>query len=90
MTYKALSLRSDDVYAAHVKRLQTAHALFPRVDRSIILCDMASFDRVVLASFTAQVRGVMFYAFGVTGACRGRVLSSLGGWTMHMMPTAWM
>ena len=33
--------------------------------------DMASFDGVVLGSFVAQVRGIRFYDFGVSGACRG-------------------
>ena len=46
---------------------------------SEILClhvdgsDMASFDGVVLGSFVAQVRGIRFSDFGVSGvwACRG-------------------
>ena len=38
-----------------------------RVDGS----DMASFDGVVLGSFVAQVRGIRFSDFGVSGACRG-------------------
>ena len=61
-------------------------ALFSRVCRS----DIASFDRVVLVSFVPQVRSIMFYDFGVPGACRGRGLSSLGGQTTHAMPTTWM
>ena len=34
--------------------------------------DMASFDGIVLGSFVAQVRGIRFYDFGVSGvrACR--------------------
>ena len=32
---------------------------------------MASFDGVVLGSFVAQVTGIRFYDFGVSGACRG-------------------
>ena len=39
----------------------------PAVDGS----DMASFDGVVLGSFVAPVRGIRFYDFGVSGACRG-------------------
>ena len=42
-------------------------ALFSRVCGS----DIASFDRVVLVSFVPQVRSIMFYDFGVPGACRG-------------------
>ena len=42
-------------------------ALFLRVCRS----DIASFDRVVLVSFVAQVRSIMFYDFEVPGACSG-------------------
>ena len=38
-----------------------------RVDGS----DMASFDGVVLDRFVAQVRGIRFSDFGVSGACRG-------------------
>ena len=40
-----------------------------RVDGS----DMASFDGVVLGNFVAQVRGIRFSDFGVSGAraCRG-------------------
>ena len=38
--------------------------LCARVDGS----DMASFDGVVLGSFVAQVRGIRFYDFGVSGA----------------------
>ena len=38
-----------------------------RVDGS----DMASFDGVVLGSFVAQMRGIRFYEFGVSGVCRG-------------------
>ena len=41
--------------------------LHARVDGS----DMVSFDGVVLGSFVAQVRGIRFYNFGVSGACRG-------------------
>ena len=33
--------------------------------------DMASFDGVVLGSFVAQVRGIIFSDFGVSGTCRG-------------------
>ena len=32
---------------------------------------MASFDGVVLGNFVAQVRGIRFSDFGVSGACRG-------------------
>ena len=32
---------------------------------------MALFDGVVLGSFVAQVRGIRFYDFGVSGTCRG-------------------
>ena len=42
-------------------------ALFLRVCRS----DIASFDRIVLVNFVPQVRSIMFYDFGVPGACRG-------------------
>ena len=38
-----------------------------RVDGS----DMASFDGIVLGSFVAQVRGIRFSDFGVSGACQG-------------------
>ena len=31
---------------------------------------MASFDGILLGSFVAQVRGIRFYDFGVSGACR--------------------
>ena len=41
--------------------------LHARVDSS----DIASFDGVVLGSFVAHVRGIRFYDFGVSGACRG-------------------
>ena len=43
--------------------------LHARVDGS----DMASFDGVVLGSFVAQVRGIRFSDFGVSGerACQG-------------------
>ena len=43
--------------------LQT-NAFFPRVD-------VESSERVVLASLTTQVRGVMFYDLAVSGACYG-------------------
>ena len=36
--------------------------------------DMASFDGVVLGTFVAQVRGIIFSDFGVSGACRGENL----------------
>ena len=42
-------------------------ALFSRVFRS----DIASFDGMELVSFVPQVRSIMFYDFGVPGACRG-------------------
>ena len=32
---------------------------------------MASFNGVVLGSFVAQVRGIRFSDFGLSGACRG-------------------
>ena len=32
---------------------------------------MALFDGVVLGNFVAQVRGIRFYDFGVSGACQG-------------------
>ena len=35
--------------------------------------DMASFDGVLLGNFVAQVRGIRFYNFGVSGAYRGEV-----------------
>ena len=41
--------------------------LHVRVDGS----DMVSFDGVELGSFVAQVRGIRFYDFGVSGACQG-------------------
>ena len=31
--------------------------------------DIASFDGIVLGSFVAQVRGIRFYDFGVSGVC---------------------
>ena len=53
-------------YACSAKR-ELVFELVPeilRVDGS----DMASFDGVVLGSFVAQVRGIRFSDFGVSGA----------------------
>ena len=44
-----------------------SEVLRARVDGS----EMASFDGVVHGSFVAQVRGIRFSEFGVSGACRG-------------------
>ena len=56
-----------------------------RVDGS----DMASFDGVVLGSFVAQVRGIRFSDFGVSGApaCRGE--SVVVGWRPDNVRDVW-
>ena len=58
---RVMTLRNSREY---ICKLST---LFSHVCRS----DIVSFDGVVLVSFVAQVRNIMFYDFGVPGACRG-------------------
>ena len=53
---------------------ELAFKLFSEIQRARINgSDMASFDGVVLGSFVAQVKGIRFSDFGVSGAraCRG-------------------
>ena len=61
----------------------------PRCTKNVLSffsCDIVSFNGVVLVSFVAQVRSIMFYDLELTV---GRLLSSLGGQTTLVMPTTY-
>ena len=58
-------------YACSTRRKLTFELVSEMLRAHVDDSDMALFGGVVLGSFVAQVRGIRFYDFGVSGACRG-------------------